>query len=398
LHQRDNDLVVGTHGRSVWILDDLTPFQQFTPQVRQAPVHLFPPPSALRFWPWSQVEALGDGAFYGKNPTYGAQLSYFLTREVKDPGQLVITDSQGRAVRTMKGVRELDQDETPPADEDIPLPEETQKTQRPEQQEVEPATPATPSQTQQQVAPAKTAEEEEAEPGQPKKIPWVPTKPGLQRLYWDLRADGPVRWESAKDFNKGPKSGALVPPGEYTATMTVAGQTTSQKIVVVYDPRSQADPAAMEMLYQTTQAVLHELSQLDVALNRMDAMEAQLKALQVVAKGAADEQAVKTAIDALEKQIKAVQAQITSNAGAAESVLRAPNKIREHLIAMDGLLEGSDEAPRAAALEQRQLLEPQYQSTIQKFNQFLETDVATFNRAMPEHRLTGVVAGEPLQP
>ncbi len=398
LHQRDNDLVAGTHGRSIWILDDLTPFQQFTPQVGQAPVHLFPPPSALRFWPWSQVEALGDGAFYGKNPTYGAQLSYFLTREVKDPGQLVITDSQGRAVRTMKGTRELDQDETPPADEDIPLPEETQKAQRPEQQEVKPATPATPSQTQQQVAPAKTAEEEEAEPGQPKKFPWVPTKPGLQRLYWDLRADGPVRWESAKDFNKGPKSGALVPPGEYTATMTVAGQTTSQKIVVVNDPRSHADPAAMETLYQTTQAVLHELSQLDVALNRMDAMEAQLKALQVVVKGAVDEKEVKTAIDVLEKQIKAVQALITSNAGAAESVLRAPNKIREHLAAMDGLLEGSDEAPSAAVLEQRQLLEPQYQSAIQKFNLFLETDVATFNRAMPEHKLSGVVAGEPLQP
>ena len=71
--------------------------------------------------------------------------------------------------------------------------------------------------------------------------------------------------------------------------MTVAGQTTSQKIVVVNDPRSHADPAAMETLYQTTQAVLHELSQLDLALNRMDAMEAQLKALQQVVKGAADE-------------------------------------------------------------------------------------------------------------
>ena len=398
LHQRENDLVVGTHGRSVWILDDLTPFQQFDPQIGQASVHLFPPSSALRFWLWSQVEGLGDAAFYGKNPTYGAQLSYFLAREVKDPGQLVIADSQGRTLRTMKGMRELDQDETPPADEDIPSPPETQRTQRPEQQEVKPAAPATPSQAQQQVAPAKTSEEEEAEPGQPKKIPWVPTKLGLQRLYWDLRADGPVRWESAKDFNKGPKSGALVPPGEYTATMTVVGQTVSQKIVVVNDPRSRADQAGMETLYQITQSVLHELSQLDVALNRMDAMSAQVNALQVVAKGAPDEPAVKTAIDAFEKQIKGVQAQITSNAGAAEGVLRMPNQIREHLVALDGLLEGSDEAPSAAVLEQKQLLEPQYQSAIQKFNQFLQTDVAAFNRAMPEHKLTGVVAGEPLQP
>ncbi len=62
---------------AVWILDDLTPFQQFTPQTGQSGVHLFPPASAFRFWPWSQVEPLGDGEFYGKNPAYGAQISYF---------------------------------------------------------------------------------------------------------------------------------------------------------------------------------------------------------------------------------------------------------------------------------------------------------------------------------
>ena len=112
LQERENDLVVGSHGRSVWILDDLTPFQQFTPQIGQSSVHLFSPPSALRFWPWSQVEELGDSEFYGKNPTYGAQLSYFLAREVKEPGQLVIADSQGRTVRTMKGTYGLGEGRT----------------------------------------------------------------------------------------------------------------------------------------------------------------------------------------------------------------------------------------------------------------------------------------------
>lgn len=398
LRQRDNDLVVATHGRSVWILDDLTPFQQFNPQIGQPSFHVFAPPSALRFWPWSQVEALGDGAFYGKNPAYGAQLSYFLAREIKDPGQLVIADSQGNIVRTMKGTRQVDQEETPPSDEDIPVPAETERMQRPEQEEVKPSAPATPSQTQQQVAPAKTAEEEEAEPGQPKRVPWVPTKAGLQRLYWDLRADGPVRWESVKDFNKGPKSGALVPPGEYTATMIVAGQSASQKIMVINDSHSRGDQAAMETLYQTVQSVLHELSQLDAALNRMDAISAQLKALQVVVKDTADETKVKTAIESFDKQIKAVQSQITSNAGAAESVLRTPNKIREHLVALDGLLEGSDEAPSTAALDQKQLIEPQYESAIQKFNRFLQIDVSAFNQTMSEHKLTGVVAGDILQP
>ncbi len=338
-HERDNDLVVGTHGRSVWILDDLTPFQQFTPQIGQAAAHLFPPPSAFRFWPWSQVEPLGDAEFYGKNPTYGDQFSYSLTKDLTEPGQLTITDSQGHVVRTMKGMHELEPGETPPDDEDVPL-------------------AATAPQVHERPTPAKKTEEEAAELGQPKKIPWVPTKPGLQRIYWDLRADGPVRWESAKDFNKGPKSGALVVPGEYTATLTVGGQPIAQRIEVVNDPRSHGDVAGMEARYQLTQSVLHLMSQLNVALNRMDAITAQIKALQLVAKDTPNEPAVKTASDTLTQQMKAAQSLITSNPEAAESTLRAPNKVREHLFALDGILEGADDAPTQAIVDQKQVLEP----------------------------------------
>ncbi len=400
LPESANDLVVATHGRSVWILDDLTPFQQFTPKIGEASAHLFPPPPALRFWAWSQMESMGDGEFYGTNPAFGAPFSYYLAHEAKEPGQLVIADSQGHAVRTLKGTHELEEGEKPPEDEDIPLamsipPAAPRGTERPEQEEVKPAHPATPTQTEQQLG---EPESKEAGPGKEEKIPWVPTKAGLQRLYWDLRADGPTRWESAKEFNKGPKSGAMVPPGEYTATLTIGGQTTSQKFTVVNDPHSHADPAVLEALYQTTQSVLHEVSQLDVALNRMDAMQAQLKALGVVAKGAPDEPAVTAAIEAFEKQIKAVEAVVTSNAGAGESTLRAPDMIHEHLLALDGVLEGADTPPTPAVMEQKHLLEPQYQSAIQKFNQFLKTEVAAFNSTMLLHKLTGVVSGEPLQP
>jgi hypothetical protein len=154
----------------------------------------------------------------------------------------------------------------------------------------------------------------------------------------------------------------------------------------------------MEARYQMTQAVLRMMSQLDIALNRMDAIKAQVQALQLVAKNMPDEPAVKAASEALEKQMKAVQQQITSNPGAAESTLRTANKIREHLFALNGILEGADDAPTVAMVEQKQFLEPQYQSAIQKFNQFLQTDVAAFNREMAQHKLTGVVEGEAVHP
>ncbi|HTV04364.1 MAG TPA: hypothetical protein VME86_03275 [Acidobacteriaceae bacterium] len=342
LDAQNNDLIVATHGRSLWVLDDLTPFQESKPDTTDA--HLFPPPIAERFWQWSQTEPMGDGAFYGKNPPYGAKLTYYAPKDVKGPGKLVIKDASGHVVRTLEG------------------------------------------------------EHEKVPDAKKKAKPWVPVKPGLQRIYWDLRADGPVRWERGKDFEKGPKAGALVVPGKYTATLTIGGQTSAQTFEVVNDPDSHATQAEMEDYYQTTEAVLHEMSQVDVALNRMDAIDAQLKALREAAKGSADEKMALAAMDALGKQMDAVKAKITSNPGAAESMLRVPDQLREHLTTLDGLLEGTDTAPTAAMLEQKKRLDGEYQSAIETYNQFIAKDVPAFNQSMASHKLTGVVGGETLKP
>jgi hypothetical protein len=394
LNAENNSLVVATHGRSIWILDDLAPFQQFTAQTAKEAAHLFTPPVAVRFWPWTQVEPLGDGAFYGKNPAYGAEFSYYLAHESKDPGTLVIKDAQGKVVRTMTGTHTLDTGETAPEDEDLPPAAQAGtssegRAQRTEQKESQPAQPAPSSQSQQQL----TQGTEE----QPKEIPWVPAREGLQRAYWDLRADGPVRWDGAKDFEKGPRSGALVPPGDYTAVLTVGGQTLTEKLVVVNDPLSHGTQAEMEERYQAAQSVLHELSQVDSALNRLDGFHLQLTTLRQVAKGTGAEKELKNETEAFEKKMKAVHAALTSGAGAAESTLRVPDEVHEKLLALAALLEGEDDAPTAAVLEQKKLLDPQCQSAIQKFNAFLDEDVKAFNGAMAAHSLTGLVAGEKVE-
>jgi photosystem II stability/assembly factor-like uncharacterized protein len=400
LDAQQNSLVVGTHGRSVWVLDDLTPFQQFTPAIAHETAHLFAPPTAVRFWPWSQVAELGDGAFYGTNPPYGAELTYFVEHDEKDPGALVITDAQGHVVRTLKGKHTLEPGETPPEEGDLPPAAGAQEqigAAHPEQQEAKPAQGAKASQTEQQPPPATATQEEEQAEG-PKEVPWIPTKEGLQRFAWDLRADGPVRWEAGKEFLKGPRSGALVPPGEYTATLTIGGQTMTRKLTVANDPSSHGDLAGMEQRYRVTEAVLHELSQLDVALNRIAAIQAQLDALRVVAKGTPDEKEVNAAIDDFEKRIKATESQITSNPGAAESTLRVPDQIHEHLLMLDGGLEGEDDAPSAAMLDQKKLLDAEYDAALAKFDGFLKTDIPAFNQKMADRHLTGVVSGAPIAP
>jgi photosystem II stability/assembly factor-like uncharacterized protein len=401
IQPQENDLIVGTHGRAVWIFDDLTPLEQYTSEVGSHALHLFPIRSALRYWPWSQVEWLGDGAFYGKNPSYGAAINYYVGEGVKEAGKVVIADAEGKVIRTLEGMRDLERGEEPPDEASTApqrAPQESEAKQaRPEAQESRPATTPPPTQAEQQVAVKPGAEAaEKAE--QPKQTPWVPVEPGLHRIYWDLRSQGPVRWEHAQEFKKGPKSGALVPPGEYIATVTVGSQTATEKLQVVNDPRSHVSTADLQAQYDTAETAIHELSQLDTALNRLDAIRAQLSALEQAVKATADEQAVKTAADQLRKQMNAVQEKITSNPEAAESTLRKPLAVREYVGNMHRLVEDSDQAPIPAALEEQQRIKAAYTEALQAFNNFVSTDVAAFNSAMTSRKLPGLVAGEPVKP
>lgn len=220
----------------------------------------------------------------------------------------------------------------------------------------------------------------------------------MHRIYWDLRADGPVRWQSALEFLQGPESGAMLPPGNYTVTLKIGGHTASQAFTLVNDPASHASQQDMQDRYQLTAAVLHEVSQLDVALNRLHAIDEQLKALQVAVQGSSDEHAVATAARSLSKASQALEAKITSNPGAEESTLRVPDQVHEQVGRLAYMLEGEDDAVTSAILQQKTLLDPDYRRAIQDYNDFLTGSVASFNQSMAARNLTGVVAGATLTP
>lgn len=105
IHPRDGDLIVGTHGRSVWIADDITPLQQLTPAVQQANVHLFDIRPAVA---WIQDRKLlqavtGQMVFRGENAPPGTSINYYLRAASSAPVRISITDINGRVVREIEG-------------------------------------------------------------------------------------------------------------------------------------------------------------------------------------------------------------------------------------------------------------------------------------------------------
>jgi len=100
IHPRDADLIIGTHGRGLWIMDDISALQQMTPEVRSSPAHLFDNAVATR---WLRIQPQGTGgslAFQGENPSRDAAISYFIGDNVSGDVTLIISDVTGENRRT----------------------------------------------------------------------------------------------------------------------------------------------------------------------------------------------------------------------------------------------------------------------------------------------------------
>jgi photosystem II stability/assembly factor-like uncharacterized protein len=104
IHPRDNDLIVGTHGRGLWIFDDATVIQEINSEALARPVHLFDMRQAVRFAVKPTRYGIGDKQFLGTNPPYGALITYYLADAPQEETaiRLEILDGSGEVVRTIR--------------------------------------------------------------------------------------------------------------------------------------------------------------------------------------------------------------------------------------------------------------------------------------------------------
>jgi photosystem II stability/assembly factor-like uncharacterized protein len=193
-----DDLVVGTLGRSAWILDDLTPVREMSPEIEAAKEHLFKPLSAVR-WRYARAPyGSSDGA--GKNPPRGANITYHLAKKSESEITLEILDAEGNVIRTLSS--ELKKQYDSPDHPDW------NPNRKPE--------------------------------------PDLSAEAGLNRASWDLAYPEP-KWMADARFDTGtPRPGPLVVPGDYTLRLTVDGRSITQPLTVELDPRSSASQADLE--------------------------------------------------------------------------------------------------------------------------------------------------------
>lgn len=98
VHPTTNDLIVGTHGRSIWILDDARPIAEWTQQVASARSHMFPIRNATIFQYWEDLSTRAQGEYATENPPEGAIIYYHFGQGAAE-GKLTVTAPNGRVVR-----------------------------------------------------------------------------------------------------------------------------------------------------------------------------------------------------------------------------------------------------------------------------------------------------------
>jgi photosystem II stability/assembly factor-like uncharacterized protein len=102
VHPRTKDLILATHGRGVWILDDASPIGEWTPAIASERAHLFPVPRATLMLYWEDVSNMDHYFFTAENPAEGAAFTYSLGSPAQKV-RLVVANASGKVVRTLDG-------------------------------------------------------------------------------------------------------------------------------------------------------------------------------------------------------------------------------------------------------------------------------------------------------
>ena len=330
-----NDLVVGTYGRGIWILDDLTPLQQFTTEVEESAVHLFNPKDAYRLQSVSMVMQFFKEASFGDDPPRGTSLHYWQSEELADSVSIIIANEKGETIRTIKhkgkpGINRVWWDFREDPSTALVL-----RTK-------------------------------------PLYAPWVQL--------------------SEKRTRKSlvPPMSLLASPGTYTLSLKVGDIEQSQSLTLLKDPNTEgslSDIAAQKELLDKIRLDYEEISK---TVNEAEKIRRQLKDMLPMLTGdkAHQVQQLDSLATALENQM--VQLKHT---GKGQDAIRLPGMLMEKLNYLASTVGIADFKPADQYVEVYQQLHAEWKTIQKAWNQFKKEEMAAFQNKMQNNAVGPLIFG-----
>lgn len=382
---KDSDLVLGTHGRSFWVLDDITPLREWAAARSREGVRLFTPRPTYRIRskggfpgkpilgknyrftdatmvtyrlsedpsaPTGRTETYLDA---GKNPPDGVIVTYWLREKPEGEVALSFHDARGRLIRGFTS-RPVQREAAPPPA--AALPAEGAETV---------AGPG--------AAPALSKEDEE------KKEPRVPKEAGFDRFVWNMRypdatkiADDP----SMEEFERA-LAGPVVVPGRYQVRLKVGGETLTSAFEVRPDPRVPVRQADLQDQFDLLLGVRDKISEAHEAINTIRSLRRQIgewelrtsadRRMRAVTKAAAD---LRKALGAVEEEL------VQTKARSRQDTLNWPIKLNAKLGGVGAAIAQADARPTASQRAVLEDLARRVDAQLAKLRTLTARDVARF--------------------
>jgi hypothetical protein len=336
---KNDDLVVATHGRSFWILDDVTPLRQYADSVASEAMHLYQPATAYRV---HAEEGPSRHTFNGQNPPNGAVIYFYFPKAPKEEVKIDILDAAGSLVRgySSKWAEPLEE----PLDPD---------DKKPEKQ--------------------------------------IKVEDGLNRFVWDLhyeeahRVPGYYLWEYGEGAH-----GPLAVPGKYQVRLTANGKSETASFELKIDPRVTVSQNDIEKQFKLEMDVREELNRVYDAVNQIQDVREQLEGLKKRI-GPGDSELVDgmNTLDA--KLISVRDPLINFKISASEDSLAYVPGIDGRLAFLSMSVAGlADSAPTEAEYQEFDKLKKQTDDLLTHWAQVRTVDIGNFQKLAAERNVHSI--------
>ncbi len=324
---KDNDLVIATHGRSFWILDDVTSLRQIAAGSSDPEIQLYTPEVAYRLYYPDQVDTRRP---VGQNPPAGALIDYYFATKPAGDVTIDILDSDDRLVRHFSSLS-AGRAEQPPEWPD-------------------------------QIVPTNT----------------LPAAQGMNRFVWNLRYDDPVQIPGAFYVGVAPR-GPIALPGRYTVRLAVAGQSQTAPLELLRDPRMKGPEDGLHQKFALSIETWHDIDALHRAVNDIRDAKAEVATLHKKLDGKPGSAGLLAEGDALVAAVEAIEGRLMQvNIKGSEGNLNFPDMLNEQIYAFAGLLEDADTAPTKQEVEFYAVLHAQLEVQLNAWSDVKRTALASF--------------------
>jgi photosystem II stability/assembly factor-like uncharacterized protein len=343
----DDDLVIATHGRSFWILDDVTPLRQLSAEVAGAEAYLFRPATAYRLRPSSfEGTPMPVDTPQAENPPEGAVIDYYLKSAPGGDVTLEVLDSSGKLVRRFSS-----SDKGPQID--------------PKHLDF---------------------------PASWIHLPQPPSAgPGMHRFVWDVRYEGVPGGNPMTAFFRG-GGGPWALPGHYIVKLTVHGQSYTQPLEVKMDPRVKTPLSDLVLQFKMAQQINTAQAQVSASFAAANRLHLQLQALSSKLAKTSEPPALAGEVGALDKRTMAI-AGGTSPPGFFETQPSPTSSLRALTVSLSQVeraVGSADVAPSADAVTAFQRIQQVAQKALEEWNKIESEGVPHLNSSLKQAGLPPV--------